>query len=346
MHLYSITQHFLLYLALACLAFSQTALLPQEKVIDKIWLSNLQDFEPDTYKESVRDLVVAYEQASGFRMQPGSKKRVGLKVYTNSGAGLRTPLGLVDAVVELLLERGYSRSDLFIIDMQMDSLWRSGFISSRADRVKAYQGIPVYALDEEVYYDPEWYYDSPLPSQYVPVSRVSADGASLLDQSFEDDRKSFLPVPLLLEVDFWINLPVVSDHPQLGINGVLANATLWNISNQYRFMRNSAGASAAIAEIAAIPELRSSLAFNLVSLEKLQFMGGPVFNSGYVRKIPELYLSSNGVALDRIFLEKVNRSRESMGFNPVSPIPPLFDYAASLALGPYNRGSYEILTIE
>lgn len=308
--------------------------------LDRIWLAKVQEFDDSSYQEAVRHLVAGFEEIAGKRLEPGEKRRVGLKVYTNSGAGLRTPPKLVNALIDFLVSRGYKRQELFVIDLDTDSLWRSGFISSRADRVKEYNGVPVYALDEGRFYDANWFYDSPLPSQYLSPIQLKNEGGYDYDAKMQDDRKSFLPVPLLLDVDFWVNLPVVSDHPDLGINGTLANATLWNVSNQFRFMSNMAGASAAIAEIAAIPELRRGLVFSIVSLEKLQFMGGPVFNQNYVRSYNEIYLSCNPVALDRIFLEKLNRARETMGFRAISPIPPVFEYARSLDLGDFERDSY------
>lgn len=308
--------------------------------LDRIWLAKVQEFDDSSYQKAVRQLVAGFEEIAGKRLEPGEKRRVGLKVYTNSGAGLRTPPKLVNALIDFLVSRGYKRQELFVIDLDTDSLWRSGFISSRADRVKEYNGVPVYALDEGRFYDANWFYDSPLPSQYLSPIQLKNEGGYDYDAKMQDDRKSFLPVPLLLDVDFWVNLPVVSDHPDLGINGTLANATLWNVSNQFRFMSNMAGASAAIAEIAAIPELRRGLVFSIVSLEKLQFMGGPVFNQNYVRSYNEIYLSCNPVALDRIFLEKLNRARETMGFRAISPIPPVFEYARSLNLGDFERDSY------
>lgn len=314
-----------------------------DKALDKIWMQKLLDFSGVEYRKAIHNLVTHYESNTGIRFEPGDKHQAGIKIYTNSGAGLRTPPKLVEAMIDFLVERGFERKELFILDLSTDSLWRSGFISTRSNSSRNYMGVPVYALDEGIYFDQNWFYDSPLPSQYLAPVQLKATGGFEIDKDYTDDRKSFLPVPLLLDVDFWINLPVITDHPELGINGTLANTTLWNISNQYRFMNNTAGASAAIAEIAAIPELKRSLAFSIVSLERLQFMGGPIFNSSYVRTFNEIYLSSNSVALDRVFLEKMNRARETMGFEPISPLPPVFEYAKSLELGDFERGSFEIL---
>ena len=337
----------LLFLSVASLLSQELETpAPHNKALDKIWLEKVDDFNAQTYHSSVESLITRYEQATDRRFEPGEKHRAGIKIYTNSGAGLRTPMHLVEAVIDFLVSRGYRKNELFIIDQNTDALWRSGYISSRSATAWSFEGVPIYALDAGLYYDPDWYYDSPLPSQYIPQIQLKNQGGYDLEKIDNEDRKSFLPVPLLLDVDFWINLPSISDHPELGINGTLANTTLWNISNHYRFMNNTAGASAAIAEIAAIPELNQNLAFSIVSLERIQFMGGPIFNSNYVRSFKEIYLSSNAVALDRIFLEKINRARETMGFSPVSPIPPVFEYAKSLNLGNFEHGSFEILQIK
>lgn len=159
-------------------------------------------------------------------------------------------------------------------------------------------------------------------------------------------RKSFLPEPLLFEVDFWINLAVGVDDPALGVDGVLANATLWNVSNSRRFLVNQATASAAVAEIAAIPELAERLVLNLVSLEAYQFIGGPFFNAIYTRSEPRLWMSSDPVALDRLLYDRINTMRRLEGFPEIDPLPRQLPFATSLGLGVHERSRIQIKPLQ
>tara|TARA_B110000003_G_C16362874_1_gene423424 strand:- start:175 stop:630 length:456 start_codon:yes stop_codon:yes gene_type:complete len=137
----------------------------------------------------------------------------------------------------------------------------------------------------------------------------------------------------MFDFDCWINLATVSDAPDWGIQAVLANATLGNVSNARRFRGESVAAAAAIAEIAAIPEFRSTWSFNIVSLHKYQYIGGPMYNAAYTRSEPLLWLSADPVALDRLLVERINRARQQEGFPLLKPMPLQIRYAASLGVG-------------
>ncbi len=292
----------------------------------------LGGFNEAEYQPAVEALFKAFEAKSGKALVPGEKGRVGLKVYTSSGAGISTPLPLVRAVVAELVRRGYQKPNLFIADMSRARLREAGFLPRISEaQTDSFEGVPVLAIEGGQYYSAKWFYDNPLPSRDRRV-RWNSLGALQDDQ---DDRKSFLPVPLLMSVDFWINMPMVVDHPALGVCGALANATLLNASNNERFWTNPANAPVAAAEIAAIPELQQSLAFTLMTLERYQFIGGPRFISNYTASEPLLWLSANPVALDYLMYQRMNLGRQRAQLPLIEPEPPLFQYGRDMGLGDF-----------
>jgi hypothetical protein len=290
------------------------------------------------YSTEVTGLIEAYEREVGQDLKPGMRGKVALKINTRGRAGLSTPLQLIRALVEALEARGYERRSILILDDSAYNLREAGVMPPLSLSGGAFEGCPVIALDCEGYYDSEWFYDSPLPPamQQEPQLFNEALGSSQLAEGSQG-RKSFLPKPLIFDVDFWINLAVAADDPSLGIDGALANATLWNVSNSRRFLVNQATASAAVAEIAAIPELEERLVLNFVSLERYQFIGGPFFNSIYTRSEPRLWMSSDPVAVDRLLYDRMNAMRVLEGFPEIQPMPRQLPFAASLGLGEFER---------
>jgi hypothetical protein len=298
------------------------------------------------YYTEVEKLIATYEQTVGQSLQPGPRGKVALKINTRSGAGLATPLQLIRAVVEALEARGFARRDILIVDYSAYNLREAGVMPPLSVSTAEFEGSPVVALDTGDYYDAEWFYDSPLPPalQQEPQLIAAVRGSNQLATG-DQARKSFLPKPLLFEVDFWINLAVGADDPALGVDGALANATLWNVSNSRRFLVNQATASAAVAEIAAIPELEERLVLNFISLERYQFIAGPYFNSIYTRSEPRLWMSSDPVALDRLLYDRMNAMRVLEGFPEIESLPQQFPFAASLGLGVFEPDQIQIQKI-
>ena len=64
-------------------------------------------------------------------------------------------------------------------------------------------------------------------------------------------------------------------HP-IGVFARCWPIALANVSNARRFEGESVAAAAAIAEIAAIPELRETWCFNMISLHKYQYIEASV----------------------------------------------------------------------
>ena len=298
-----------------------------------IWEARLADFSDVTYAARVEQLIAQFEASVGQKLAPGEKGKVGLKIYADSGPGLATPLGLTKAVIAALERRGYTKDKIFLVGLNQQRLRFTGYLPSLVTGKSAFEGHKVYVLESGRYFDPVWFYDSPLPSRFDPILAQKSVEAFDPETTLEQDRKSFLATPLFVDADFWINLPVYTDHPVLGVNGALVNATLWNASNTARFFRSPASAPAAVAEMSAIPELRGTWMFTLVSLERYQFIGGPWFNSLYTISEPRLWLGTDPVLLDALMLERLNRYRARDGFKPVSDDIRTLEFASILGVG-------------
>lgn len=298
------------------------------------------------YYAEVEALLANYERKMGVSLSPQERGKVGIKVNTRGGRGLSTPNQLLRALIEAFEFRGYSREHIILVDYSGHQMRQAGIMPSLSDTTAVFDGCPVVALDSGKFYDTDWFYDSPLPPalQQEPKLFGSFGGKQALEEG-DEARKSFLPQPLLFDVDFWVNCAVGVDDPALGIDGALASATLWNVSNSQRFLVNQATASAAVAEIAAIPELEERMILHFVSLERYQFIAGPFFNSLYSRSESKLWMSSDPVAVDRLLLDRFNAWRLLEGFPEIHPMPRQLPFAASLGLGVHEKSKIQITPV-
>lgn len=310
-----------------------------------VWQADLADFDVLTYSRQVETLIANFEQATGRKLVPGAKKKVGLKIYSDSGPGMATPVPLVKGVIAALERRGFEEQDIFLVGLNALRLRMTGYLPSLVTGQTAFKGHPVYVLESGKFYDPVWFYDSPLPQRFDPVFAEQQTKDVPNTSTKDEDRKSFLATPLFLETDFWINLPVYTDHNMLGVNGALVNATLWNASNTARFFRSPANAPAAVAEMSAIPELRQTWVFTLASLQHYQFIGGPFFNSLYTVSEPVLWLSTDPVMMDALMRDRIDQHRKREGFERISEEIRTLEFAETLGVGSTNTKAVKIIPV-
>ena len=189
-----------------------------------IWEHKLTDYSDADYRFAVEQMIQQFERTANRKLVPGPKKKVGLKIYADSGPGLATPFGLVRALIASLEKRGFAKENIFLVGLNPLRLRLTGFLPSYSTGILPFPGHPVFVLESNKYYDPAWFYDSPLPARFDSIlneqaAKKAAGGKA--ETTVEEDRKSFLATPLFLDADFWINLPVYTDHPVLGVNGAL-----------------------------------------------------------------------------------------------------------------------------
>lgn len=310
-------------LTIGVLALGAGAARAQEPVSaarrrDPVWQAQLANYSDAEYDRAVEAMMTAFEKSTHRRLVPGPKKRVGLKIYADSGPGLATPVPLVKAVILALRRRGFENRNIFLVGLNQLRLRMTGYLPSLVTGKTPFEGNPVYVLESGRYYDPVWFYESPVPERFNPVIAEQQTRGYSNTSTRDEDRKSFLATPLFLDADFWINLPVYTDHAVFGVNGALVNATMWNASNTARFFRSPANAPAAVAEMSATPELLETWAFTIASLEEYQYIGGPFFNSLYTKSEPLLWLSADPVMMDSLMRDRMNRWRRKDGFDDIS----------------------------
>ena len=194
----------------------------------------------------------------------------------------------------------------------------------------SYSGVRVADIESKQFFNNDWYYDNPL------MPKNNRGMLKSIDLYNPELRKSYLPVPLFLTVDFWINLPVVTDMEGLGVCAAVGNMSIWNMSNNERFLKQPANASMAAAEVAAIPELKNSEIFTILSLERGQFVGGAIFNSRCTFSEKTVLMSANPVVIDYIAWETLNKYRRAFRFAQIDPMPPLLNYCRELQLGDFD----------
>ncbi len=309
---------------LACLllmsltASGQTTTEPRALLLER----RMEDFSDTTYAKATEELIAGFESRTNVQLKPGERQRCAIKLSTQSGAGLSTPKGLVRAVADALVRRGFARENIFLCDATTATLRQSGFLAIRGEGSPSFEGLHVRAWDLEARNwtgDPRLAYENPVaPQPGIPLP------------AWQDPRVSLLPKPLFDEVDFWIQLPVVSDSADLGVRGALACSSLGNATNAERFTGNPRNAALAAVEMSSALELDRRRVLTLMSLERFQIRGGPLFDAGWCRSEKVLYASANPVILDYLALSKIRAARAADGApDKDTSEPPLFQAATS-----------------
>lgn len=285
----------------------------------------LEDFRDTGYGRATETVLAAFESRTATRLAPGARGKVAIKVATRPGPGLSTPKPLVRAVAEALRRRGFAEGAVVLCDADAAGLRRSGFLPANPREPARFGDLPVRAWDREARGwadEAAWGFSNPVPPP---------PGSGLPE--WNDPRTSLLPRPLGEEVDFWIHLPVLTDSPELGVHGAIADASLGNATNTARFAGNPRNAAVAAVSMAAWPALDGRRALTLLSLERYQVRGGPAFDAGWTRSEPRLYASANPLILDHLGWLRIRSAR---GEATTAPEPALFQAAAEggAGLGP------------
>jgi len=279
----------------------------------------LGGFADEDYAGAVERLLAEQEARTGVPLRPAALRKCGLKISSEAGLGLCTPKPLVRAVGAALVRRGFAREAIIICDGRQESMRACGFLPALSKDEPRFEGYPAQAWDLLA---PAWAGDARLryENQVMPSPGTP-------NVPWGNPRVSILPKTLFDDVDFWINLPVLSDSKSLGVHGAMAAASLGNMVNAERFLDMPSNAAKAAVEVCAIPGLTRRQALTILSLERYQVLGGPTYDASWVRSDKVMLASANPVILDFVGLQKINAGRAARQIPTIHPEPPIFGLA-------------------
>lgn len=299
----------------------------------------LHGFSDGDYAPAIERVLAEFEVSTGIGLKPGALRKCGLKISSEGGPGLATPKPLIRALGTALIKRGFTRDAIILCDVRQQSLQQCGFLPPLRTERQNFEGFPVVAYELNA---KKWAEEKKLCFENQVLPRP---GGPI--PPWGDARISVLPKTLFDEVDFWINLPVLSDSKSLGVHGAIAAASLGNMANAERFLDNPASATKAAIEVCAIPGLAKKNVLTILSLERYQILGGPEFDANWCLSEKTILASANLVILDFIGLQKINAGRTGRAVDPIHPVPPIFlvANAGEIRLGTYRPSEIKLVRL-
>ena len=153
---------------------------------------------------------------------------------------------------------------------------------------------------------------------------------------------SHLPKVVTRTITKLINVPVLMDHEATGLAGCLYNISLGLADNTRRFEQFGQHGDAAIAELAALPAVRTKLVLNICDALVAGYAGGPSFKPQYSWPYGGLYLSRDPVAIDLLCLDLLEAKRRDDRLPPIGGRASHILTAARQGLGQTNAVLVEV----
>ena len=245
-----------------------------------------------------------------------SGSRIGMKTNCLTGKLNSTPVALTEAISELLTDSGIDDNDIMIWERTNRELISAGFTLNASSF-----GIQVIGTDSN-------------GVDYGRTFYSSGDVNSLISRTMTD------------MVDININLPVLKDHSLAGLSGGLKNM-YGAIHNPNKYHDNNCDPFAA--HISNLEPIKKKNRLTVMDAIKVQYNGGPGYDSRYHAPYGAVLFSEDPVAIDRVALEILEKIRKLNKMPPLEKAGRPVKYlksAADLKLGVEDLDLIDIKVIE
>ncbi|MFH1372757.1 MAG: DUF362 domain-containing protein [bacterium] len=266
-------------------------------------------------------LATGLQRLSGQSSVPAAVRKylpsgvIGLKTNCLARQFNSTPVTLTDALVDLLVEAGFSENDTVVWERTGRELAAAGYTLNAASRGRRCLGTDTRGVG----YSADLYTSGEVGSL---VSRILTD-----------------------MVDFNINIPVLKDHSIAGLSAGLKNM-YGAVHNPNKYHDNNCDPYCA--HVNNLDPIRRKTRLTVLAAMQVQYQGGPGYVGDYMAPYGGLLFSDDPVAVDRMGLEVLEYLRKKHGrpslANVKRPVKYL-DTAQQLGLGVAELDDIEIRVV-
>ena len=296
------------------------------------------------------------------RLGIGPADTVGIKITTAGGPLLSTHRPLVQAICDGLQAAGVPPAHIIVWDKFGIQMQHAGYAPTEpdADHVAIASVFPGSGYDMNVAYrneivgsliwgDAEFIQRSPDADLMDDASDVVKNkpyggtsdplngdnfvngGSGAIPQSSSFSYYANLVAKTCTKI---INVPVLTDNPQIGLNGCLGSLALACVDNNRRFQGEPTYGDPAICEILEKDFMRRKVVVHILDALVAEYAGGPQFDPQFTQSIGAIYVSRDPVAIDSLVLKRLEAWRRRGGIDAIGKAG---NHVASAAL--YNLGT-------
>ena len=243
---------------------------------------------------------------------------VGIKTNCLTRKFNSTPVPLADSLAELLIDTGFNENDIIIWDRTNRELESAGYKLNASSYGIRYLGTDTTGFG----YDNNFYHSGPVDSL---ISRIITE-----------------------TVQSNINMPILKDHSIAGLSAGLKNM-YGAINNPNKYHDNNCDPFAA--HVANLEPIKKKNRLSIIDAVKIQYNGGPGYDSRYLSDYGGIIISDDPVAADRIGLEIVEHCRKINNLSTLEKAGRPVKYlnsAETIGLGTANLNKIDlkVLTVD
>ncbi|MEK9772963.1 MAG: hypothetical protein VW576_05305, partial [Opitutae bacterium] len=142
-------------------------------------------------------MIGQLEKDDRLTIIPANFPEIAVYFDARMAPGLYTQTKLIRSLIQFLEIRGFGKAELSLVTFHLDHGMRKKFATE-------FPGYQIITSEDEKYFHPDWFHDSPLPPAMGDRAELLIQYPRNSEMRLDLERKSFLPACLFSDQTYWI----------------------------------------------------------------------------------------------------------------------------------------------